>query len=206
MREQPARLEGRIADWRDDKGFGFISPAGGGEPVFLHIKAFTHRDKRPVGNEVVTYELTVDDRKRPRAAKVAFAHERQFARHTPGIGTRNASAPAGRIGIPLLIFICFMGLLVWLAFTRKLHGAVPGVYFVVSVATFLAYANDKARAEKRGSRRTPEINLHIFALLGGWPGALIAQRLFRHKSRKAEFQTAFWTTVVLNCIALAMFV
>jgi uncharacterized membrane protein YsdA (DUF1294 family) len=44
--------------------------------------------------------------------------------------------------------------------------------------------------------------LHVVALFGGWPGALIAQGVFRHKSTKEEFQTVFWTTVVLNCAAL----
>ena len=34
------RLQGRITTWKDDKGLGFITPAGGGEPVFLHVKAF----------------------------------------------------------------------------------------------------------------------------------------------------------------------
>ena len=40
------------------------------------------------------------------------------------------------------------------------------------------------------------------ALLGGWPGAIFAQRVFRHKSSKPSFQSVFWITVVLNCVAL----
>ena len=55
----------------------------------------------------------------------------------------------------------------------------------------------------RNARRTPESTLHLFGLLGGWPGALAAQRLFRHKSSKASFQATYWITVVLNCAALA---
>jgi uncharacterized membrane protein YsdA (DUF1294 family) len=47
-----------------------------------------------------------------------------------------------------------------------------------------------------------EQTLHVFALLGGWPGALVAQRWLRHKSKKASFQVAFWVTVVVNCVAL----
>ena len=47
-----------------------------------------------------------------------------------------------------------------------------------------------------------ERTLHLFSLLGGWPGALAAQRLFRHKSSKASFQTTYWITVALNCAAL----
>ncbi|MBB5863388.1 DUF1294 domain-containing protein [Xanthomonas sp. 3058] len=65
----------------------------------------------------------------------------------------------------------------------------------------IAYRGDK-RAAQRGRQRTPEATLHLIALLGGWPGALLAQQLFRHKSSKATFQLRFWITVVLNIIAL----
>jgi uncharacterized membrane protein YsdA (DUF1294 family) len=54
-----------------------------------------------------------------------------------------------------------------------------------------------------GAWRTAENRLHVLALLGGWPGALIAQQVLRHKSRKASFRFTFWVTVVLNCVALA---
>jgi uncharacterized membrane protein YsdA (DUF1294 family) len=50
--------------------------------------------------------------------------------------------------------------------------------------------------------RTQESKLHLVALLGGWPGALLAQDLFRHKSRKAQFQVVFWITFFANCGAL----
>jgi len=41
--------------------------------------------------------------------------------------------------------------------------------------------------------------LHIFALAGGWPGALVAQKLFHHKTKKLSFRIVFWITVALNC-------
>ena len=75
-------------------------------------------------------------------------------------------------------------------------------YAVISVVTFLAYAWDKAAAQ-RGAWRTREGSLHALALCGGWPGALLAQGLLRHKSRKPAFQWAFWCTVLLNGAVLA---
>jgi uncharacterized membrane protein YsdA (DUF1294 family) len=59
------------------------------------------------------------------------------------------------------------------------------------------YYRDKNAAE-RGDRRTPENTLHLLALLGGWPSAFLAQRIFRHKSSKTRFQIIFWLTVCAN--------
>ncbi len=69
--------------------------------------------------------------------------------------------------------------------------------FVMSVVSFTAYGLDKRRSEN-GSRRVPEQTLHILALLGGWPGALLGQRQFRHKTKKLCFLIVFWCIVVLH--------
>lgn len=76
------------------------------------------------------------------------------------------------------------------------------LYGFLSLLTFVLYAVDK-QAARRGRWRIRESTLHLLALCGGWPGALLAQRWIRHKSRKAAFQLRFWLTVLLNCAALA---
>jgi len=82
--------------------------------------------------------------------------------------------------------------------------AVAGaaLYALTSAVTFIAYALDKAAA-RNGRRRIPEVTLHFLALAGGWPGAFLAQRVFRHKTRKQPFRAIFWMTVVANCVGLA---
>ena len=78
------------------------------------------------------------------------------------------------------------------------------LYVAASLAAVVSYAADKSAA-RSGRWRTAERTLHLLALIGGWPGALIAQRAFRHKSRKPSFQIAFFVTVALNCAALLWF-
>jgi uncharacterized membrane protein YsdA (DUF1294 family) len=84
----------------------------------------------------------------------------------------------------------------------RLPPVVLGLYLGASSVAFLAYALDKSAAVN-DRWRTRERTLHLLALVGGWPGALAAQGLLRHKTRKVSFQGLFWATVVLNCCALA---
>src|SRR2546423_1312045 len=65
------------------------------------------------------------------------------------------------------------------------------LYLLASLVTFIAYGLDK-RAARAGRGRTRERTLHVMELLGGWPGALAAQRVFRHKTRDGRFRVVFW--------------
>jgi len=86
-------------------------------------------------------------------------------------------------------------------YAGRLPVAVLGLYLIAGVVAFAAYAFDKWAA--RNNRwRVRESTLHLFALAGGWPGALVAQRILRHKTKKRSFQVVCWSTVVVNCCAL----
>jgi uncharacterized membrane protein YsdA (DUF1294 family) len=74
-------------------------------------------------------------------------------------------------------------------------------YLSLSLAAFMAYAFDKSAAAA-GRWRTAEQTLHLIALAGGWPGALLAQQVLRHKTSKPGFVGVFWITVGLNVVAL----
>ncbi len=69
--------------------------------------------------------------------------------------------------------------------------AILGWYAFISIVTFGVYALDKWMAAGEG-RRVPEKLLHTLEALGGWPGALIAMRAVRHKSRKKWFVLICW--------------
>jgi uncharacterized membrane protein YsdA (DUF1294 family)/cold shock CspA family protein len=191
MRERtPPRYQGKISTWKDDQGFGFISPNGGGPAVFVHIKAFARQGVRPAEADIVTYELTVNDKGQPRAANVAFARGGATGR----AGTRAPGRSLAAAG-------ALLGLLALLAVAGLAPPLLLFLYLGMSALAFVAYAIDKAAA-RAGRWRTPEKTLHLLGLACGWPGALLAQRLLRHKSAKPSFQAAFRWTVALNCAAL----
>ncbi len=79
---------------------------------------------------------------------------------------------------------------------------VVAIYVAVSMMTYVVYAVDKRAAVKK-RRRVSEKTLHLMALVGGWPGAWLAQQQLRHKTQKIRFRRLFWVTVVLNVAALS---
>jgi len=187
------RHKGKITSWNSDRGFGFVTPAGGGEPVFMHITAIADRSRPPVAGEMVTYDLAIDEKNRPRAVRVR--------RSIPIRPKSRAASASTSSPISLIIASLFVLLVVAATLAGRLPQAVILIYGVASILTFLVYWHDKSAA-RNGQWRTPESSLLFLGLAGGWPGAVVAQRLLRHKSGKRTFQVAFWGTVVMNSIAL----
>lgn len=187
--QKTPRYQGRIASWKDDQGFGFIAPNGGGPPIFVHIKSFADRAKRPASDAIVTFELTTNGKGQPRAEKVAFVGA-QSHQASSRMATRAPIAAAG-----------FLGAIGAAVMAGRLPPLVFGLYLGMSAAAFIAYVIDKSAARNQQAR-TRESTLHMLGLVGGWPGALLAQQILRHKSRKESFRNTFWWTVALNCTAL----
>lgn len=184
------RYQGKISGWKDDQGFGFVTPNGGGEKAFVHIKHFMNKSRRPAEGMLITYEVMNDEKRRLRAVNIRFADERV---------AQSTASNSGEYGI--LIAFSFLIALFLLAVLGKVKFMVPIVYLSVSVLAFIAYGIDKSAA-KSNRWRTKESTLHMFGLFCGWPGALVAQKIFHHKSKKQEFQSTFRGTVVVNCIFL----
>src|SRR5690554_1121065 len=169
------RLQGKITRWDDDKGFGFVTWHGDNTSVFVHIKAFRPKSRRPVLGDIVSYEITKDKSGRKRAESVRWA-DQPTTRKKPDYARSKRMAPV----IFTVLFLCALAAA---AYFNRIPWLVVNVYLAVSFVTFLAYGWDKSSA-RMGKWRTKESTLHLFELACGWPGALIAQRVFRHKAIK----------------------
>ena len=180
-------ITGKITTWNDEKGFGFISPNVGGKQVFVHIKAFSNRNQRPEINQIVTYTLSADSLGRPCATNASMADDKA----PQGRKSNNGS---GAIFIAI-IFLSIVGASV---FISKIPPLIFAIYMGASMLSFIIYGIDKSAANK-GAWRTSESTLHLLSLAGGWPGALVAQQKFRHKTKKISFRFVFWITVMINC-------
>jgi uncharacterized membrane protein YsdA (DUF1294 family)/cold shock CspA family protein len=191
MTRPSMRLQGTLKSWNDDRGFGFIEPAQGGQEIFVHVKAFPGGSGRPQVGQALTFEVELGPNGKKRA------HSVQYPVRPRGARRQRAESPAPWTAPRVLAIPAFIGLCAYVAHTWGMRPAIPAVYVVASIVAFFAYAFDKAAAV-RGTWRTAENTLHLLGLAGGWPGALLAQQLLRHKSSKPGFVAVFWFTVVLN--------
>ena len=85
---------------------------------------------------------------------------------------------------------------------KQIAVAYLAVVLALSLMAFVFYGFDKRRAQRDG-RRGPEKTLHLLALFGGWPGALMGQRVFRHKTQNFSYRIVFWLCVMLHLAVVA---
>lgn len=178
---------GKITSWNDEKGFGFIAPNSGGKSIFLHINDFSKRHKRPVLGLSVTYNLSRDSKGRICATNVS-----------PEKGHKEVTKADNQKVFSAFLSGAFLSAIIGLVLLNKIPNIILGVYLVASTLTFVLYAKDKSAAQT-GKWRTAEGTLHLFSIVGGWPGAAIAQSQLRHKSKKLSFRVVYWLTVIINC-------
>ncbi|EBW3892293.1 DUF1294 domain-containing protein [Salmonella enterica subsp. enterica] len=72
-------------------------------------------------------------------------------------------------------------------------------FLLANVLTLAIYGIDKTAARKTWSR-VPESTLLVFGVVGGWPGAIVGQQLFRHKTQKQPFKTYFIVSVIVSIL------
>ena len=187
------RLKGKVIKWQNDKGFGFIEQINGIPDLFFHENFLLNQSRRPVVGDEVSFEITTNPVGKQRAERILFRGERDPRKSDNFFDAFYSSLSC--------VFIICIGVLVFL---KKLDPIILILYLLLSLITFFLYQQDKTKA-KNDEWRTPENKLHFFSLIGGWPGALIAQRWLRHKSRKQSFRLAFYLTVILNISSLLFY-
>lgn len=182
---------GTVTTWNDEKGFGFITPKSGEKQIFIHVNEFSKEHKRPIQGLSVSFNRKTDPRGRNYAVNVY-----------PLKGHKKVDKANAQLLFSIIFSSTFFVIIAILVAINKLPIIIIGAYIILSLVAFGMYKKDKSAAEW-DEWRTPESTLHLISLIGGWPGALIAQNKLRHKSKKLSFKVAYWATVMINCGTLA---
>lgn len=195
--------EGIIKSWKEDKGFGFIQPNGGGKDIFIHIRDLKHSNYQPQQGDDICYKAVADKDGKMRAYD-AFIKGQEISQQyrkksfkTNQLQEQNKRREYRLGTLPILVIamipFVFSALLI-----KERHNFIPFfTYLILSLLTFIVYAFDKTKAH-RNEWRVSESTLHLLELMGGWPGALITQRVIRHKNKKTSFQMIFWIIVIIH--------
>jgi len=185
------RFDGKLKSWNDERGFGFIEPIQGGQEIFVHIKSFPPGTGRPGVGLQLSFEVELGPQGKKRAKAV------QFVRTRRALSSPRLETPAAWTLPRLLVLPGFMLAYAFIAWRWSVSYWVAVGYLLASLVAFFAYAIDKSAA-RAGRWRTPEASLHWLSLACGWPGALVAQQLLRHKLSKSTFVSTYWGTVAIN--------
>lgn len=189
---QPPRSRGRLVSWNDERGFGFIAPDDGGGDVFVHANAFVKEGKHIEIGRVYEFDLDVGDDGRRKGKRVALLTAEKNSLDFIDILLQRGPR---FLVIPAFIFIA-------LAVASSVPVSMNWwlIYAVASFTCFIGYGLDKHAAQNR-QWRVSETVLLLLGLAGGWPGGLIGQEVFRHKTQKKTFRTLFWMSVAINMAA-----
>ncbi len=195
------RDQGRLVEWFDDKGYGFIQPEDGSKGrVFLHIKDFARPGPRPILGCALEYLVQLDGQGRYKAKQVTYLKAAQTQKNTakpkPTHSKNQAKMQPMQIGIIIYIIV-----LAGLMLAGLLNSIVLLLISVMNAITYWMYAQDKEAAQA-GNRRVPENTLHILSVLGGWPAAWLAQQKLRHKTQKQPFRKIYFCTIIFNILII----
>ena len=207
-----AQQQGSVVRWEAERGFGFILSASTQDKVFFQVRDFRGAPE-PVLHMRVEYEEVHVDGKARRAVAVrpvgsnaavpnASASQSPSSRADRSNSKKSRSyAPTASAALIVLLTLCWLIVVGWALWIERLPLWGGGALLALNLLTLWLYAADK-NAARAGTWRISENQLHLLALLGGWPAAWWAQQRLRHKTSKVAFRVTYWITVVLHCAVL----
>jgi len=193
------QLTGKVVFWRDDKGFGFVVCNQTQQKLFFHIRDHAGTEGRPQMGDTLQFSVKQDKQGRDIAAPWQFVTAKSAPLHKAAIYSHSLSIQyANQISLLFRVSF-FIAVIIALLFGRLLY-ILPLLYLEASLFTYWLYKTDKEAASARHGNRLTEESLQLFSLIGGWPGAYLAQQQLAHKRSKQSFRREFGFVILGNTL------
>ncbi|MCU0857174.1 MAG: DUF1294 domain-containing protein [Pontiellaceae bacterium] len=158
-----------VISWKSGQGYGFMKNPNGGSDLFLHINDIQGK-REPDCGDFVRFRLKTDEKGK---TVVYGARLIQFT----ALSAMSWITTVAIAGLPFILSLI----------TLKRTPFPLILYSCMGTLCFFMMKTDKRRAEE-GRWRISDDSIHLAQLLWGWPGTLIAQKIYLHKARKKPFQ------------------
>jgi cold shock CspA family protein len=135
------RLQGRVIEWNDERGFGFVAQNGSSARTFLHVSAFRESRSGPLVGSLITYEIRKDDKGRPQATDARLV----------GAPKSSSSSSAGAFASAVigLVFLLAVGYVGYVRISNPNSTVSASVYKIVSARDALrSHLEFQCRPEK----------------------------------------------------------
>ncbi len=167
---------GTISEWDAEKGYGFITLSGQPKRIFFQLSDINQTGRLPQVDDYVRFQLTKDVYGTIRATHIERPATFNFA---------------------VALVVWFASVLSASVYLFDYSPISCLLYFLISAISYAIYAFDKS-AEQRGSWRVPSLSLYLLALIGGWPGAILAQALLYYRYHDDQFKATLWLIALAN--------
>lgn len=128
------RNHGNLTKWNDERGFGFITPAGGVGEIFVHVSAFPRDSRRPEIGELISYLTETTEDGKLRAVQVMRPGQTTATRHKQT--TKRPDQSSGLVGT--ILTICAIAAIAYFLYTRYFQQT----HRPTAVTTSAARSND----------------------------------------------------------------
>ena len=205
----PVTLRGRIVQWDDEKGYGHIQNSQDEKSTFFHISAYHYQRRRPEIGELVSFycESSKSSGGKQKAIRVMRTEDELSLLLDEGhCDKRSMSLKTPKLLLYILVILIYLIVLAFFSIKLTI------INVILSVITFFVYRHDKQvsivnlnRTDSGYQGRIPEDRLQLLAVVGGWPGGLLARIHYKHKTTKLSFVRIFWVMVILHFIVVYTF-
>ncbi len=142
-------MKGKIKQWKDDRGFGFIQPDDGTKEIFFHISSVKTNERRPKVGDTVFFDSIRDSQEKTKAKSVIIEGVKKINKSSTRVNPTRIEPPQKNLLDYILIFICvsFLAISIFIFYQSENLGNSL-IFCIPTIISFLLLNRQKEPKEK----------------------------------------------------------